>query len=215
MNKKINKKSLIIFLLLVSISIFYYILIIKKNNFLILNNLKNHISETLQKQPKSESKKEDNLKILNKYHNLLNFIEKIYLKYQNEIKKINNKLNLYNKDYLLLNKELHHYENLKKFFNKKTSQMIIELDRKKQILMENKIYSFKKASLIMEEQKLQEFKQKNDEMNKIIQAKKDQIQNSKIKIINLIKYKNIYYKMLYDLSRSPKGLNINYLTDNQ
>ncbi|MDV3201174.1 MAG: hypothetical protein Q8877_03185, partial [Sweet potato little leaf phytoplasma] len=42
------------------------------NNFLIFNNLKNnnltHIFKTLQKQPKSESKKEDNLKILNKYH---------------------------------------------------------------------------------------------------------------------------------------------------
>ncbi|MDV3178418.1 MAG: effector, partial [Sweet potato little leaf phytoplasma] len=54
----------------------------------------------------------------------------------------------------------------------------------------------------------QEFKQKNDDMKKIIQAKKEQIQNSKIKIIDLEKYKNIYYKILYDLSKCQKGLNI-------
>ncbi|MDV3139495.1 MAG: effector [Candidatus Phytoplasma australasiaticum] len=212
MNKKINKKILIIFLLLIYILIFYYILIINKNNFLIFNNLKNnnltHIFKTLQKQPKSESKKEDNLKILNKYHNLLNFIKKNYLKYQNEIKKINNKLNLHQKDYLILNKELHHYKNLKKVFNKKIDQITTELDQKKQILMKQKIYSFKKASLMIDEQQLQEFKQKNDDMKKIIQAKKEQIQNSKIKIIDLEKYKNIYYKILYDLSKCQKGLNI-------
>ncbi|MDV3165570.1 MAG: effector, partial [Candidatus Phytoplasma australasiaticum] len=145
---------------------------------------------------------------LNKYHNLLNFIKKIYLKYKNEIKKINNKLNLHQKDYLILNKELHHYKNLKKVFNKKIDQITTELDQKKQLLMKHKIYSFKKASLMIDEQQLQEFKQKNDDMKKIIQAKKEQIQNSKIKIIDLEKYKNIYYKILYDLSKCQKNLNI-------
>ncbi|MDO8030691.1 effector [Candidatus Phytoplasma fabacearum] len=183
-------------------------MIIKKNNFLIFNNLLNndlnHIPKMLQKQPKSESKKEENLKISHKYHHLLNFIKKISLKYQNKIKKINNKLHLYQKDYYVLNKELRHYENLEKIFNNKIVLLSTELNKKKQTLIENKIYSFKKASLVSEKQQLQDVQQKHDDMKPIIKAKRDQIQNLKIKIIDLLKYKNIYFRILYDLNVNPK-----------
>ncbi|MFW8664872.1 hypothetical protein ACOES3_03415, partial [Candidatus Phytoplasma citri] len=78
-------------------------------------------------------------------------------KYQNKIKKIDKELNLYQKDYLILNKELRHYKNLEKIFNNKIVGIAKELDLKKQILIENKIYSFKKSSLMIEEQQLQLF----------------------------------------------------------
>ncbi|MDV3197838.1 MAG: effector, partial [Candidatus Phytoplasma australasiaticum] len=132
MNKIINKKFLIIFLLLIFISIFYYLLTVKKNNFFIFNHLQNHnlahIPKILQRQPKSESKKEENLKILNKYYHLLRFIEKIYIKYQNKVEKIDKELILYVKDSLNLNNEIRHYINLYKIFIKKRSQMSKEID---------------------------------------------------------------------------------------
>ncbi|MDV3166444.1 MAG: effector ['Waltheria sp.' little leaf phytoplasma] len=219
MNKIINKKLLIIFLLLIFISIFYYLLIVKKNKFFMLNHFQNHnfthIPKILQGQPKSESTKEENLKIFNKYYHLLRFIEKIYIKYQNKIKKINKELNLYQKDSLILNKELRHYKNLEKIFNNKIVRIVKELDWKKQTLIEQKIYSFKKTSLIIEEQQLQELKQKSDDMKKIIQAKKDQIKQTKIKIIELIKSKNIYHETLYDLSGYPKSQILSKLTHHQ
>ncbi|MDO8054055.1 effector ['Opuntia sp.' phytoplasma] len=219
MNKIINKKLLIIFLLLLFISIFYYLLIVKKNKFFTLNNLQNnnftHIPKILQGQPKSESTKEENLQILNKYSHLLRFIEKIYIKYQNKIKKIDKELNLYQKDYLILHKELRHYKNLEKSFHNKIVRIAKELDWKKQILIENKIYSFKKSSLMIEEQQLQELKQKNDDMKKIIQAKKDQIKQTKIKTIELAKSKNIYHETLYDLSGYPKSQILSKLTHHQ
>ncbi|MDO8064301.1 effector [Candidatus Phytoplasma bonamiae] len=202
MNKRIDKKLLTIFLLLIFFLMFYCIFITKKKNFLfnnLLNKDENHILKILQRQPKSESKKEENFKILNKYHLLLDFIEEISLKYQNKIKKIDNKLNLYQKDYSVLNKELHHYKKLKKTFNAEIIRLSRELNQKKQKLIEKKIFSFKKVSLILEEQKIQDFQKKHDEMNPIIKAKRDQIQNLKIKMIDLVKYKNIYFQILYDL----------------
>ncbi|MDV3193689.1 MAG: effector [Sweet potato little leaf phytoplasma] len=219
MNKIINKKFLIIFLLLIFISIFYYLLTVKKNNFFIFNHLQNHnlahIPKILQRQPKSESKKEENLKILNKYYHLLRFIEKIYIKYQNKVEKIDKELNLYQKDSLNLNKELRHYKNLEKIFNNKIAQITKELDLQKKTLIEHKIYSFKKSSLMIEEQHLQELKQKHDDMKKIIQAKKDQIQQTKIKIIELAKAKNIYYETLYNLSGYPESQTLSKLTHRQ
>ncbi|WEX20384.1 MAG: hypothetical protein TB2022_3010 [Candidatus Phytoplasma citri] len=203
-----------IFLFLIIIVVLCYILMFK-NNFLIHNNLKNKLDQQkIQIQKNSEINISDQKYTIKensqtfKDKHLLDFIEKIYLQLQNKIHTINDELKkCQTKNYNLNEQFVHNYKKLEEI-NQKISQITNSLNKKQQMLIQNKISTFKVDSLTPLQQQIHHLRKKQSQLAEEIKNIKIQIKTIKTDKIDLEQAKSIYHSVLYELSQYNNNITI-------